>query len=416
MNRKKRILILYADAGFGHRSAALAVKAGLEEKYGDQCQIEMVNPLQDERTPFYLRDSQADYDTMIRSVPELYKLGYDVSDSTVPTLVVETAMILMLYDAMNDLVKRTKPDVIVSTYPLYQAPLDAVFTMKQLNIPIVTVVTDLVNVHRAWFNIVIEKLMVPTPNVQQQATKAGLSGEKVFITGIPVSTTIAREKRSKKQIRADLGLDPDRFIILVAGSKRVDGLPEILDGLNHSGHPVELVLVAGGDEELYQCMRLVDWHLPVRIYNYVDFIPALLNASDAVICKSGGLIVSETMAAGLPMILINVLPGQESGNAEYVISNGSGEMAESSSQLLEIIAHWLENDRLVWNQRRVCSVNHGKPESAFTIADEIYQLSQIEIQPRKAGHLFERSHLASLLRKKYRLDIKLRSKQMEKDA
>ena len=106
--------------------------------------------------------------------------------------------------------------------------------------------------------------MVPTPNVQQQATKAGLSGEKVFITGIPVSATIAREKRSKKQIRADLGLDPDwNFIILVAGSKRVDGLPEILDELNHSGHPVELVLVAGGDEELYQCMRLVDWHLPV---------------------------------------------------------------------------------------------------------------------------------------------------------
>ena len=157
MNCKKRILILYADAGFGHRSAALAVKAGLEEKYGDQCQIEMVNPLQDERTPFYLRDSQADYDTMIRSVPELYKLGYDVSDSTVPTLVVETAMILMFYDAMNDLVKRTKPDVIVSTYPLYQVPLDAVFTMKQLNIPIVTVVTDLVNVHRAWFNVVDRK-------------------------------------------------------------------------------------------------------------------------------------------------------------------------------------------------------------------------------------------------------------------
>lgn len=415
MIRKKRILILYADAGFGHRSAALAVKAGLEEKYGAECLIEMVNPLQDDRTPFYLRDSQTDYDTIIRSVPELYRFGYDVSDATVPTLMVETALILMLYDVLNDLVQRFKPDAIVTTYPVYQAPLDAVFTMKQVNIPLATVVTDLVNVHRVWFNIGTQRLLVPTPNVKQHAVKAGLPEEKIQVTGIPVSTIISKEKRSKAEIRADLGLDPDRFTILVAGSKRVEGLPDILDGLNHSGHPIELVLIAGGDDELYQKLRLVDWHVPVRIYNYIDFLPALLNASDAVICKAGGLIVSEAMAAGLPMILINVIPGQESGNAEFVISNGAGEMAENSSQLLEVVAHWLDNDRLIWKQRRDCSINHGKPDAAFQIADEVYQLSQLEIPPRKVVHLFERSHLSDLLRK-YRREIHQRIKQIEQKS
>lgn len=413
MNSKKKILILYADAGFGHRSAAFAIKAGLEEKYAKLCHVDIVNPLQDERAPFYMRDSQADYDNIIKSVPELYRIGYEASDATVPTLFVETALTLMLYEVMKDLIKRYKPNVVVTTYPVYPAPLDAVFTMNQTSLPMVTVVTDLVNVHRVWFNSGTERLMVPTQNVFQQAVKSGLSPEKVHITGIPVSTAICKEKRAKAEIRADLGLNPDKFIILVAGSKRVDGLPEILEGLNHSGHPIELVLVAGGDDELYQCMRQVDWHVPVRIYNYVDFIPALLNASDAVICKAGGLIVSEAMAAGLPMILVNVLPGQESGNAEFVVSSGAGEMAGDSSSLLEVIAHWLANDRLVWEQRKACSMEHGKADAAFKIADEIMQLSQVEIQFRSVTHLFERSHLASLLRRKYRHEQREKLEQSE---
>ncbi len=65
----KRVLILTADAGFGHRSAANAVKAALEELFDECCQVEIVNPLDDPRTPFFLRDSQADYDTIIKRAP-----------------------------------------------------------------------------------------------------------------------------------------------------------------------------------------------------------------------------------------------------------------------------------------------------------------------------------------------------------
>ena len=47
---------------FGHRSAALAVATALEEVYGDRCHIDVVNPLEDKRAPFFLRDGQSDYD------------------------------------------------------------------------------------------------------------------------------------------------------------------------------------------------------------------------------------------------------------------------------------------------------------------------------------------------------------------
>ncbi len=55
---KKRVLILTADAGFGHRSAANAIQAALEELYGNQVVVNVVNALDEPTSPNFLRDSQ----------------------------------------------------------------------------------------------------------------------------------------------------------------------------------------------------------------------------------------------------------------------------------------------------------------------------------------------------------------------
>ena len=63
----KRILILTADAGFGHRVAANAVAQALRERHGETCIVDVVNPLEDRRAPAVLRKAQDDYDRVIRA-------------------------------------------------------------------------------------------------------------------------------------------------------------------------------------------------------------------------------------------------------------------------------------------------------------------------------------------------------------
>ena len=123
MPAPKRILILTADAGFGHRSAANAVAAALAELYGDQCQVDIVNPLEDKHVPTFLRDSQSDYDRIVREIPQLYRIGYDASDATVPSFIASRALTVLLYETMCDVVTAYRPDVILTTFPLYQEPL-----------------------------------------------------------------------------------------------------------------------------------------------------------------------------------------------------------------------------------------------------------------------------------------------------
>lgn len=382
---KSRILIVTADAGFGHRSAANAIAQALDEVYGDLCVTEIANPLDDRRTPFFLRDSQADYDKMVRRLPELYRFGYDASDATVPAVIAEQALTVLLFDVMRDLVRSFRPDVIVSTYPLYLAPLRAVMTITRQAVPLISVVTDLATVHRMWFSSSVDTLLVPTQIVYDLAINHGLSPEQVRVTGIPVNPQIVRDQRSPAEIRAALDLAPDLLTVLAVGSRRVDRLIDSLNILNHFGQPLQLLMVAGKDETLYRDLQAVEWHVPVRILDFVPDVPALMKASDWVLCKAGGLVVTEALACARPMMLVDVLPGQETGNAHYVVENGAGELTLSSEEVLEATYHWLADGRRLLQARAENAGKLGRPNAAYEAANAAWVSAQHRVIQQRPG-------------------------------
>jgi 1,2-diacylglycerol 3-beta-galactosyltransferase len=372
---KKKILILTSDAGLGHRSAAEAIAAALVNSYGDECTITVVNPAEDERAPGILRSGEEDYDRIVQEMPDLYEFGYRVSDAAVPTSVLESALTVMLFGVMRDLLRRYEPHVIISTYPMYQAPLEAVFTIEEeRRVPLITVITDLVENHRLWFGPNSDLCLVPTEVAGDQAVSYGLDPESVKVTGIPVDPAIAEEARDPAEIRAELGWRIDLPTLLVVGGKRVGNLMPALRALNHSGLALQLALVAGGDDALYQRFQETDWHAVAQVYNFVGNMPALMHASDFILCKAGGLIVSEALASGLPLVLIDVIPGQETGNAEYVIKHGAGERVEDALIALETVYHWLDDGGALLSERARNARCLGRPHAAFEVAEYVWEI------------------------------------------
>jgi len=385
----KKILVLYADAGFGHKSAATAIKAALEERYEGRCQVEMVNPLDDKRAPFFLRDSQSDYDRIVLKVPELYKFGYEASDAEVPGALAESGLGFLLYDVMEDLVKRFQPDAIVTTYPVYQSPLNYVFTLTRKRIPLITTVTDLVTVHRLWFYRGVDLCLVPTPQVGDLARSYGIPTDAVKVTGIPVHPNVVRETRPAREIRAELGWDPDLTTILAVGSRRVANLMDSLNVLNHFGAPLQLAVIAGKDDDLYQALQAVEWHQKTHLYEFVDNMPVMMHAADGIMCKAGGLIVTESLACGLPMMLVDVLPGQEEGNANYVVQGGAANQTLNPLDVMETISHWTMDGGKLMRERAENARRLGKPNSAYETADLVYDLA-VNGTTRKPNRLTHR--------------------------
>jgi 1,2-diacylglycerol 3-beta-galactosyltransferase len=376
MTKRKKILVLTADAGFGHRSAANAVTSALNERYGDSCDVLILNPLEDRRTPFFLRDSQADYDRLVRNMPELYRFGYDASDAVVPAAIVEQALIVLLFEVMRDIIRTHHPDAILTTYPLYQAPLRGVMTVIRYSTPLLVSITDLATVHRLWFSPSVDLSLVPTTLVRDLALHYGLAPEQVQVTGIPVSPEVVLEQRRPQEIRQSLGWNPDMLTVLAVGSRRVDRLIDTLNVFNHFGQPVQVVVVAGKDEHLFNELNSMEWHVPVKIYEYVQNVPTLMKASDLIVCKAGGLVVTEALACGKPMMIIDAIPGQETGNADYVVQNGAGDLARSTMEVVEVISHLLMNGGQLLNQRAENARILGRPNAAYDVADAVWLAAQ----------------------------------------
>lgn len=373
---QKRILILTADVGFGHRSAANAIAAALNATRKDHCLVEIFNPLDDKRTPAILRDAQADYDRLVREAPERYKLQYKLGDSKVPNALFESAVTVMLFNVLRDIILKFRPDVIVTTHPMYPAPVSAVLTANELAVPFIIVVTDFVDVHISWLHKWADLWIVPTRAAYEQAVSSNLPKERIHVAGIPVRPEIVLETRTPAEIRQKLGWDKQITTLLAVGSKRVNHLSEVLHVLNHSSLPLQLILVAGGDEELYKELKNVEWHLPAHVYGFVEDMSSFLNASDCILTKAGGLIITESLAAGLPMLFVDVTPGQELGNAEYVIKNRAGEMADNPIRALEVLCHLLQDDAKLLHEYRKQVKKLSLPNSAFTIADMVWSAAE----------------------------------------
>lgn len=371
----KRILILTADYGYGHRSAANAIAKAMQTMYGEDCQVEVINPMDDPRTPPFLRDGENGYDKVVREIPELYRLGYRASENRFAGLLLNSSWTLMMFNILRDLLRQKQPDVIVCTYLFYQGILSAVFSVEDRHIPLLTVVTDLETIQSMWFHPVADVCLVPTQTAYDLALEAGLPTEKVKIVGIPVRPELVTENQDQAVIRKELGWREDLFTVLAIGSKRVGRLYDALSVLNHSGFPIQLVIAAGGDQELYQRCQETEWHVETHTYNFVSEMGTFMRGADCVLGKAGGLTVSESLACGLPLMLIDVIPGQETGNANYVIRGDAGVLANNPTEVLEAMCHWFENDRVLYNRQALNALWLGRPRAAFDTAELVWSLA-----------------------------------------
>ena len=397
----KKALILTADAGFGHRAAANAIAEALKQYPEPGIQPTIVNLLDDPQTPIWLRNTQSDFDKIVRDIPKVYEVAYDQSDKAGPTTIAHLGLAALLYNPLNKAIKDTQADVIISTYPLYSGAVYAWYLRnenlmrtkdgeqflgsgpRKKHLPFINVITDLYTVHTIWFSYSPDRTCVATDKVRMDAIQFGCPPAHVLCTGIPVRPDLTEIHTDKTKLRSLYGLDPKLPLLLAVGSKRVTSMIDYLNVVNHCGFPIQIVMAAGGDDDLYRQMKEIEWHIPVKIFNYCNTLSELMLASDMILTKAGGLITSESLAAGLPMLLCDVLPGQEEGNARVVEEGGAGKLLRTQLDLIETLCHMLMDDgrKMKIMQQKAALI--GKPNAARDISKLAEELIRIAEEAEK---------------------------------
>lgn len=322
----KKIIVFYAAFGGGHLSAARSIKENIETNYKD-IEIKLVDFMEYANKAFNKVTTKA-YAEMAKKAPKTWGRLYWKSQKG-PLAHISTTSNKVLSIKLNKLLKEFNPDLIISTHPFSSQICAYLKKHKRLNAKIATVMTDYAP-HDQWlvFNEYVDYYFVSHEGMKKQLHEKGIPNEKIFATGIPLSNKFLL-KYDKTKILENFGLAPDKKTVLFFGGGEF-GLGKtqtfkIFKTFVENKNNIQIVAISGKNLKMKEAFEHLiddlDKHDCVKLLEYTDKVPELMSISDLVVTKPGGLTTTESLASGLPIVVINPIPGQEEENATYLEEN-----------------------------------------------------------------------------------------------
>ena len=368
---KKRVLFLMSDTGGGHRAAAEAIRDGLYAKHGeDNIDAELLDVFKMSRFP--MNQFPEFYPWLINRSKGSWGLGYKMSNTKRRVAVLSRTMYMANARRFKKMARENPVDVVVCVHSLIARPCLKAWQSLPERPPFITVVTDLVSTHTFWYDKNSEYTMVPTQAAFDKGIEYGMPTKKMSITGLPVNPAFIEKLEGKELSREKLGWEQGKTtILMVAGGDGMGPLWETARAINALKRDIQLVVVAGRNNTLKEKMDAADWNQPTHVYPFVTNMPQLMDAADIIVTKAGPATITEAAIAGLPLILMDAIPGQEDGNVDYVIENNAGAWAPEPQQVADYLKAWLDEGQDALRQRAVNARSIARPDAVWDICDTV---------------------------------------------
>ena len=363
------ILVLTAGFGDGHNSAATATAEALRRL----CPGEEVRvcDLVSEVLPRLAGVLKGLYQQAITHAPAAWRLVYRLLEHSEldPD---RSPWLVPLVHGLQDRLTTGSPRLVISTYPLHAALLEVLRRQGRPLPPLVTVITDSISVHRIWTREPSDLFCVADEETRAVVAAQGVPEESIRVTGFPVSLRFAEPV-------AGTAPGPDRLLYLPSTPARhVAGTLCALTPLMREGLHVTLP-VGKHRARLHHVLRRFSdaWpEAPLEVLGWTDRMPELLRSHDVVVCKAGGAILHEVLAARIPAVIDYVVPGQEEGNAEMLLSRDSALRSHTPAETAAAVRRILADHHRLGTSMREGMAAISVPDAALRTARAALELAR----------------------------------------
>jgi len=349
--RRRRIHLVFFDAGGGHRNAATALQVQIARQ-GLPLDVSLVN-LQEVLDPLDILRKL----TGIR-IQDLYnkmlRHGWTLGS---PQLMRVLQLVVRTYhrpsvQVLEQFWEEHSPDMVVSLVPHFNRALRESYAKTFPSRPFVTVLTDLADYPKHfWIERESQYIVCGTDHAVEQARGLGHFNGTVFRTSGMILHPRFYEggQIDRAGERKKLGLDPDlpTGIVLFGGYGTAKML-RILRQINQSSLQVQLIMICGRNEKLAAALRREPTRIPIHVEGFTTQIPYFMALSDFFIGKPGPGSISEALSKHLPVIIdcnAWTLP-QERYNAQWVREKQVGIVVASHRHTADAVAELLKPGQL----------------------------------------------------------------------
>lgn len=329
-----RVLLLSVKAGYGHHSTAKAIMECFEQN-GHECKMLDIFDYLNHRLGASIQDG---YLISTKYLPKTYGKAYGrltQKDEPYDRHSLMSLLSRFVSKRLERYIREFKPDLMIGTHSYAGVCMSILADRAITHCPTIGIVTDF-TVHPFWESTLLDYYVIPNEMLAFEMQKKGIPAEKLLPFGMPIRKQFS-VKTDKQEARRKLGLLDVPTVLVMMGSMGYGNISKALAEIDNCEYKFQMLCVCGSNEKLKLGIEGYVWKHPVYAYGFVDNVDVMMDASDFIITKPGGLTTSEALAKGLPIITMNPIPGQEDRNLSFLVNNGAAIMVNNDYSVLDAL-------------------------------------------------------------------------------
>jgi processive 1,2-diacylglycerol beta-glucosyltransferase len=368
-----RALLLFAPFGNGHRRAAEAAAAALQDR-GVAVTVADVFSL---ASPSLAKVAADAWSSLLKVAPSAYAAVYRWTEgaSTPADHLAGNPWVIssLLGPALKRQLDRLQPDLVATTHPV-PLTLAAALKRESRRYHLLSIHTDY-TIH--GFSVLpgVDGYCIPHAALLPEMERRHVGPERVFLTGIPVDPTF-HKRLPKAEARLRLGLTTDGFIVAIMGGGLGMGpMVESVQAMTGLERPPITLAFTGRNRSL--AASLLDQTFPgLQVIPFTDRVDLYMDAIDLLVTKPGGLTLAEAIAKQLPLALLRPLPGQEERNLSFLVANRAA-VAVQPGELGDLVAGLMTSPTLLDGLRQRAAAL-ALPDGAARVADAAVRMMGVQ--------------------------------------
>ncbi len=365
-NKKSRVLLMYITKVSGHRQAIIAIQRSLKQLNPD-VEAPTVNGF-GFTYPILEKVVNKAYMSVIKRTPKVWDYMYDNPKIVKNSQSIKNFLHKSSYEKIDKLFKRHTPDAIVCTQAF---PCGMVANYKRnhnLKTTIIGVLTDF-SPHSFWINDGVDYYVVPSVEAKERFIKKGIPSDAIKVYGIPMRAKFSTQL-DKQPIADKLGLDLNiPTIVVMGGGQGLGPIKAIVKSLIKVKMDFQLIVLTGVNKKIINSLKRYTKKSDkkILIFEFANNVDELMELATIIITKPGGMTTAECLAKGLPMVIVDPIPGQEMRNTDFLIKKGIGIRIDDTSDIGEEVELLLKSpERLALMSKS--AYENAKPHAALDVA------------------------------------------------
>lgn len=305
--QKKRVLVTYVEAGFGHITTANSIADAIEALHDPNIEVIRKYTFKDDPTLHkieqrFVKDVKWANTFPLHNYIQMAATHIFGIHNSLPFVV--STFYRRARKIYLEQLAAIKPDIIIDTHYLTSFLATQYRDLMDPHVKVVTYDPD--NSVHNWWNIRVDKFIVNCRLAFHDALEHDFTRQQLMIVPFVTRKEIMEVSESKAFYRDKYGLPQDRFTVMVAaGGYGRSGMSRIVLALMNVKHPITVIAICGTNKRLFNRLQKLKAKVALRIdlrpYEFVPNVYELNRAADVLLTKGGPNAMLDSVLMGVPV-------------------------------------------------------------------------------------------------------------------